>query len=40
MSPTSQDMMNRWIAALQQQQTQYGENAEIGKTGVEGVGAQ
>ena len=40
MSPTSQDMMNRWIAALQQQQTQFGENAEIGKTGVEGVGAQ
>ena len=40
MSPTSQDMMNRWIAALQQQQTQYGENAEIGKTGVKGVGAQ
>lgn len=40
MSPTSQDMMNRWITALQQQQTQFGENAEIGKTGVEGVGAQ
>lgn len=40
MSPTSQDMMNRWIAALQQQQTQYGENAEIGKTGVQGVGAE
>lgn len=40
MSPTSQDMMNRWIQALQQQQTQFGENAEIGKTGVQGVGAQ
>ena len=40
MSPTSQDMMNRWIAALQQQLTQFGENAEIGKTGVQGVGAQ
>lgn len=40
MSPVSQDMMNRWIQALQQQQTQYGENAEIGKTGVEGVGAR
>ena len=40
MSPTSQDMMNRWIAALQQQMTQFGENAEIGKTGVQGVGAE
>ena len=40
MSPASQDMMNRWIAALQQQLTQFGENAEIGKTGVQGVGAE
>lgn len=39
MSPTSQDMMNRWLSALQQQMTQFGENAEIGKTGVQGVGA-
>lgn len=37
MSATSQEMMARWIAALQQQQTQFGENAEIGKTGVEGI---
>ena len=40
MTPTSQQMMQNWIAALQQQQTQYGENAEIGKTGVQGVTAQ
>ena len=40
MSPASQDLMNRWIQALQQQDTQYGQNAEIGKTGVQGVGAQ
>lgn len=41
MSPTSQTMLfEQWIPALQQQLTQYGENAEIGKTGVMGVGAQ
>ena len=37
MSPTSQEMMQRWLAALEQQNTQFGENAEIGRTGVEGV---
>lgn len=40
MSPNSQQMLQNWMAALQQQNTQYGENAEIGRTGVEGVGAQ
>jgi hypothetical protein len=40
MSPTSQELLNRWIAALEQQNTQYGENAQIGRTGVEGVGAR
>jgi hypothetical protein len=40
MSPTSQELFNRWIAALEQQNTQYGENAQIGRTGVEGVGAR
>ena len=37
MSPASQEMMQRWLQALQQQNTQYGENAQIGRTGVEGV---
>lgn len=37
MSPASQEMMQRWLAALQQQDTQYGQNAQIGRTGVEGV---
>jgi len=37
MSPASQEMMQRWLAALEQQNTQYGENAQIGRTGVEGV---
>lgn len=40
MSPRSQEMLQQWIAALQQQQTQFGENAQIGRTGVQGVGAQ
>ena len=37
MSPASQDIYQRWIQALQQMDTQFGENAEIGKTGVRGV---
>lgn len=37
MSPASQDIYQRWIQALEQMVTQYGENAEIGKTGVRGV---
>lgn len=40
MTPGSQEMLQRWISALEQQNTQYGENAQIGKTGVQGVGAQ
>lgn len=40
MSPASQQMLQQWMAALQQQQTQYGENAQIGRTGVEGVGSR
>lgn len=40
MSPRSQEMMNQWISALEQQNTQYGANREIGRTGVEGVSAQ
>ena len=39
MSPASQDIYQRWIQALQQMDTQFGENAEIGKTGVRGVSA-
>ena len=39
MSPASQDIYQRWIQALQQMNTQFGENAEIGKTGVRGVSA-
>lgn len=40
MSPASQEMLfNQWIPALEQQNTQFGANAAIGKTGVEGVGA-
>lgn len=37
MSPASQEMYQRWISALGQMVTQFGENAEIGKTGVRGV---
>jgi len=40
MTPQSQEMLQRWISALEQQNTQFGMNAEIGKTGVQGVGAQ
>lgn len=32
-----QDMLQRWTQALAQQQTQFGKNREIGRTGVEGV---
>ncbi len=37
MSPMAQENLQRWMQALEQQQTQFGENAEIGRTGVEGV---
>ena len=37
MSPLAQENYQRWIEALQQMVTQFGENAEIGKTGVKGV---
>ena len=37
MSPAAQENLQRWMQALEQQQTQFGENAEIGRTGVEGV---
>jgi len=40
MPPAAQDNYQRWIAALQQMDTQYGENAEIGRTGVRGVEAE
>ena len=40
MSPQSQDIYQRWIQALQQMNTQFGENAEIGRTGVRGVEAR
>lgn len=40
MSPKSQEMMGQWLDALRQQDTQFGQNAEIGRTGVQGVGAQ
>ena len=40
MSPKSQEMMQQWLEALKQQQTQFEKNAQIGKTGVEGVTAQ
>lgn len=40
MPPRSQEMMQQWLEALQQQDTQFGENAEIGKTGVQGVNAR
>ena len=39
MSPRSQEMLQQWMSALQQQQTQFGENAQIGRTGVESVSA-
>jgi len=38
--PDRQEMLQRWTAALAQQQTQFGENREIGRTGVEGVGVE
>lgn len=37
--PDRQQMLQQWTAALAQQQTQFGENREIGRTGVEGVGS-
>ena len=37
MAPDKAEMLQRWIMALQQQVTQYGENKQIGRTGVEGV---
>lgn len=37
MSPVAQENLQRWMQALEQQNTQFGENAEIGRTGVEGV---
>ena len=37
MSPMAQENLQRWMQALEQQNTQFGENAEIGRTGVEGV---
>jgi hypothetical protein len=38
MAPDKRDMLARWTAALAQQETQYGRNRSIGRTGVEGVG--
>lgn len=40
MSPKAAEMLQNWIAALEQQARQFGENAEIGKTGVKGVSAE
>ncbi len=40
MSPRSQEMLSQWIAALEQQNTQFGVNAEVGRTGVPGIQAQ
>lgn len=40
MSPAAQENYQRWIEALEQMVTQFGENAEIGKTGVRGVGSE
>ena len=40
MSPKSAEMLENWIVALEQQARQFGENAEIGKTGVKGVTAE
>ena len=37
MGETSREMLGRWMAALEQQAQQFGANAEIGRTGVEGV---
>lgn len=37
MTGESREMLDRWMAALEQQDRQFGENAEIGRTGVEGM---
>ena len=37
MAPDKAEMLGRWTAALEQQVTQFGENKQIGRTGVEGV---
>lgn len=37
MGPASQEIFQKWLAALEQQARQFGENAQIGRTGVEGV---
>lgn len=40
MSEASQEMFGRWIQALEMQARQFGENATIGRTGVQGVNAR
>jgi hypothetical protein len=37
MAQDKAEMLQRWVQALQQQVTQFGENRQIGRTGVEGV---
>ena len=38
MAPDKMEMLTRWTDALAQQDTQFGRNRQIGRTGVEGVG--
>ncbi len=40
MSAASQELAGKWIQALEMQSRQYGENAEIGRTGVKSVQAR
>lgn len=40
MDAESRETLERWIAALEQQSRQYGENAEIGRTGAAGIESQ
>ena len=40
MSEASRELLGQWIKALEQQTTQFGANAQIGRTGVAGVAAE
>ena len=40
MGERSQMLYQQWLEALNQMNTQFGENAEIGRTGVRGVEAR
>ena len=40
LTPAAQENLQKWIQALQQQNQQFGSNADLGRTGVKGVPAK